>query len=77
MSIDPRARGQQHKMKTRLGTVTAQDGSGEIREATMFLCQECDGEMFIIYKVEEHQHIECVNCSTSYCDGKCGAARRQ
>lgn len=56
-------------MKTQDTTVTARDGT-EV-PARIITC-ECGGECFYIYLVGEvHQHLQCIICGVSYCDGNC------
>lgn len=45
---------------------------GEIMAASLVACG-CGNELFIIFTVNGHQHVQCIECETSYCDGACGA----
>jgi hypothetical protein len=40
---------------------------GVMVDAVLVVCAECDGENFTIYFIDEHQHIECLACHTTYC----------
>jgi hypothetical protein len=50
--------------------ITARD-NGERLNANLLLCPRCDGRMFFCYFPEgiEHLHFQCIDCSTSFCDG--------
>jgi len=57
-------------MKTR--PVTVHDGDGRAVPADLLICAHCGGEVFAIYAVEgKHQHLQCVECGGTFCDGTC------
>lgn len=53
-------------------------GAGTQIPAQLILCPRCDGDQFHIYSVEGHSHLQCVQCTTSYCcaGSDCGADGR-
>jgi hypothetical protein len=57
-------------MKSRMVNVTA--CNGEHRPAQLVICPSCDGVWFSIFFLDaDHQHLQCLSCGTSFCDGKC------
>lgn len=47
--------------------------TGASDSADLIICPHCYAQNFFIYKLKNgHQHIQCANCDTSYCDGTCG-----
>jgi hypothetical protein len=58
-------------MKTR--QVTIHDIDNNSVQSNLWGCEECGNEEWVIYKVEgqDHPHIQCTMCSTSYCPGGC------
>lgn len=61
------------QMKTRRIVVESRAGPpGEKASAQLLKCRECNGEEFLIYIIKDHPHLQCVNCSATYCSGgKC------
>lgn len=58
-------------MKTKLVTVT--DMHGRDVPAVQILCPHCSHGEFVIFVIgERHQHLQCLQCSESFCDGSCG-----
>lgn len=48
------------------------DGTGGKHLAQVYVCDACEGETFHIFLVHgKHQHLQCVACGVSYCDGTC------
>lgn len=33
----------------------------------VIVCDQCDNDAFAIFFVEEHNHLQCTACGTSYC----------
>ena len=59
-------------METRAATVT--DQRGIVVEADVIICPTCGNDTFHIYLVKgRHQHLQCVSCADSFCDGSCGS----
>lgn len=57
-------------MKTKPVTVT--DMHGNDVPATLLLCSECSNGTFAIFVIgESHQHLQCLQCEESFCDGSC------
>ena len=52
--------------------VEVTDKDGNTRAATLLLCDQCGGDLFMIYKIGEHDHLQCALCGKSFCDGTCG-----
>jgi hypothetical protein len=49
------------------------DADGNTTRATLIVCPECGGLHFAIFVVgAAHQHLQCSECGTSFCDGACG-----
>lgn len=58
-------------MKSR--TIKIHDVHGNEAEAQLFVCDRCGAEAFVVFVIGgKHQHFQCNNCGTSYCDGSCG-----
>jgi hypothetical protein len=56
-------------------TVTAR-ADGEKVAARLVCCSECLATpdlptFFIVYTIAGHQHLQCSECGTTYCDGSC------
>lgn len=56
-------------MKTKTVIVTDEDGNP--KEATMPVCEVCNGDTFHLFVVAGHNHLQCANpiCNESYCQG--------
>jgi hypothetical protein len=57
-------------MKTRKAMI--RDGiNGALVSADLLICPECEGDTFFMYFPSKigHVHMQCVTCSTSFCDG--------
>jgi hypothetical protein len=52
---------------------------GTMVDAQLVICPECEGEGFTIYFLDEHQHIQCLSCNTTFCGKaeKCAAGIEQ
>jgi len=69
-------------MKTREISVEARSAgpggpAGETKSATLMVCEACDCEVFCVYAIGDHLHLQCADCGTSYCRGEgwgCGFA---
>jgi hypothetical protein len=58
-------------MKTEQRPVTDKDG--RTVEARVLICPNCDNDSFNIFFIgEDHQHLQCIECLQSFCDGSCG-----
>jgi len=44
-------------------------------QAKLLTCADCCSERFSIFVLQpsQHQHVQCEECGTSYCDGTCPA----
>ncbi len=54
--------------------VEARDGSGEVRQAKVAQCAACESQHFIVWQIlnQDHFHLQCANCGTSFCPkGQC------
>lgn len=56
-------------MKTAFREVT--NNLGETKRALFVICERCGGDRFMIYSIEGHEHLQCVECNLGYCDGTC------
>lgn len=57
-------------MKSKQTTVT--DIDGNTIPATQVMCPNgCDVSAFLIFFIGPHQHLQCVQCDESFCDGSC------
>jgi len=58
-------------------TITsAVDGSS--KPARLMVCMDCSCDHFHIFVLEGgHQHLQCMRCAVSYCDGSCGTPQRE
>lgn len=56
--------------QSKFAEVIANDGSRHL--ARVYVCKDCESDQFHIFVVGGvHQHIQCVECGTTYCDGSC------
>lgn len=53
--------------------VIVRDETGKISKGRLLQCPECESAHFLVIFVgrQRHQHMQCVRCGTSYCDGSC------
>ena len=57
-------------MKTEHSNVT--DLAGRVVPADVVVCERCSGMAFFCFMIRgQHQHIQCIACGESYCDGTC------
>lgn len=56
-------------MQKRAVEVTAADG--EVVEAELVICSQCEGEVWTVFVVkgQNHAHVQCMECGTSFCAG--------
>lgn len=59
-------------IKLRLVSVHDKDGASE--KATLATCGACGSDQFHVFQIErqDHPHLQCVGCDTSYCSRKGG-----
>jgi hypothetical protein len=63
------------EMKTK--PVTVRDRNGQAEPADLIVCPDCEGARFCIYLIEgKHQHLQCLACETTFCDGTCTRAAK-
>ena len=54
--------------------VTVRDKAGRLEPADQILCPGCGNGLFLIYAIHgKHQHLQCVVCDETFCDGSCAA----
>lgn len=59
--------------ESQFAEVIANDGSRHL--ARVYVCKDCGNDKFHIFVVGGvHQHVQCTQCNTSYCDGTCDKA---
>jgi len=56
-------------MKERI--ITVRTPQGESVSASLLLCPDCEGTLFLIYKIGDHYHLQCPDCGGSFCQGGC------
>lgn len=59
---------------TKIVQVTSRVEPIVTREATVFVCSECQCEAFYVYaihgKIGQHLHLQCVECGETFCRGE-------
>jgi hypothetical protein len=63
------------------------DCFGTKKNAHVVVCDKCGGKTFMIFFISvpdkrdgmetvhhQHQHVQCILCDSTYCDGLCGRA---
>lgn len=57
-------------MKTE--NILVKDKNGQSKPAIMAVCPDCNNNKFMILVIDGHNHLQCSNCNTSFCqDGSC------
>ena len=56
-------------MNTRPITVT--DNKGVVKDALLVICPKCEHNTFSIIVIDLHNHLQCMRCSESFCQGGC------
>ena len=56
-------------MNTRPITVT--DNKGVVKDALLVICPKCEHNTFSIIVIDLHNHLQCMKCSESFCQGGC------
>lgn len=46
-----------------------EDKDGNKITGLLAICENCGGEAFFIFSIHGHNHLQCVNCGTSFCQG--------
>ena len=54
--------------------VRAGDGSNKERDAMLASCSKCGCTNFMVFQIfgDNHPHLQCVRCDTSYCTDEHG-----
>lgn len=60
-------------MKLKQSPVVVGDLTGNVKQGLIIECPRCGGDSFHIFVIlpENHQRVQCLDCATTYCDGKC------
>lgn len=51
--------------------ITVTDGKGGKKPALLVTCPECGEDLFNILVIDGHNHLQCSECNTSFCQGGC------